>query len=140
MQKELNPVRRRAKLEEESVAAPSLPLSSPLLSLTKLDQCTPSTSKQGYCSGQRQTSQSLLETAASRLQGQDIWAEGLAGSEAGAFINTEPDKLPATGIELQYLAQREQKLICSQLVGRKCVSSWRRWQIAPWVFFFFFFD
>lgn len=69
-------------------------------------------------------------------RGRDIWAARLAGSEAAAFISAERDRLPATPIELQYLAQREQKLICSQLVGRKCVSSWRRWHIALWVFFF----
>lgn len=99
----------------------------------------PTTKEQGYCSSQPQKSQSVVKTAVSWLQGRDIWAARLAGSEAGAFINTERDRLPATPIELQYLAQREQKLICSQLVGRKCVSSWRRWHIALWVFFFFFF-
>lgn len=37
-----------------------------------------------------------------------MWAERLLESEAGAFINTERDKLLATPTELQYLAQKQQ--------------------------------
>lgn len=37
-----------------------------------------------------------------------MWAERLLESEAGAFINTERDKLLDTPTELQYLAQTQQ--------------------------------